>query len=557
MKEASYNDTVIRQIQQTPITSLALLKQAMLAQRCWSESELSVPQLSQLDYYQAGFAERQLQKAIRLIAQVRQNQQKVLIYGDYDVDGQTATSIMWLGLCAYGLLATPFIPDRFKHGYGMSELALKEIFAREKPDLIITVDNGVSAKSALDFCQQNQVPVIITDHHQLSSAKIKTAALIHSTALSGAAVAWYLVYQLLLSDNNSQTIPIVSELLDLVCLGTIVDQIPQKGICRQLCRLGLLQLRQEKRCGLKALAARANCDLSRASGKDLGFILGPRINAVGRLTGGLDALRLLCSQNYRYTTKLASVLNSINCRRQELTEQMYIQALAQIEQKKLPALLLVASENFHEGIIGLLASKLSEQFARPAIAISLGDKIAKASCRSVGKFNITNYLSEFSTQLLGFGGHCLAAGFSCKKQLLAQLSHDLVVGAQNHLSEILATEQQTFLPTELKVITSPQFIDLLDEFEPTGMGNEALGVVTTGVVKAVNLLGQQQNHLKIILAASGVQLEILFWQINRHNLSPPQIGKTITVEGYLEINYFRQTKKVQMIGKHWSDEKIT
>ena len=156
----------------------------MLAQRGWSESELTPPVLNQIDWSQAKFNPQQLQKAIKLIAQMRQEKKKVLIYGDYDVDGQTATSIMWLGLRAYGLLSTPFIPDRFKHGYGMSKLALEEIFSQEKPDLIITVDNGISAKQALDFCHQKQIPVIVSDHHQLSDAKIKAAALIHSRSRS-------------------------------------------------------------------------------------------------------------------------------------------------------------------------------------------------------------------------------------------------------------------------------------------------------------------------------------------------------------------------------------
>lgn len=543
-----------RQSKQPPVTSLSLLKKTMLAQRGWNKSELTPPALNQIDWSQAKFSSQQLQKAIKLIAQMRQEKKKVLIYGDYDVDGQTATSIMWLGLRTYGLSSAPFIPDRFKHGYGMSKLALKEIFAREKPDLIITVDNGISAKQALDFCHQKQIPVIVSDHHQLSDAKIKATALIHSTALSGAAVAWYLIYQLLLADNHPKALPMASELLDLVCLGTIVDQVPQQGLCRQLCRLGLLQLRRSQRCGLQALAASANCTLSRANGTDLGFILGPRINAVGRLTGGLDALRLLCSQKKPYVDKLADTLSSINKQRQELTKQMYQQALSQIEIKNLPALLLVADKNFHEGIIGLLASKLSEQFARPAIAIAWGDKIAKASCRSVGKFNITTYLSQFSSRLLGFGGHCLAAGFSCQAQLLPQLSRDLVAQAQAYLPDILAAQTPIFLPTSIAVFSHPQLSDLLDEFEPTGMNNEALRVSTIGKVAAVSLLGQQKNHLKVILTKGGQQLEVLFWQIDQRHLPLPLIGETITVAGHLEVNYFRNTKKVQMIGECWHSQ---
>lgn len=539
-------------MQSTPlITSFNTFKQALLKQRLWSEEELSPPPLDKLVWTSLAVDKKQLSRAITLIANAKKNHSRVLIFGDYDVDGQTATSIMWLGLRHFGIIAEPFIPDRLRHGYGMSTKALAEIFAKSKPSLIITVDNGISAHQALAFCQQNQVKVIVTDHHQLGQQPPLAEAVIHDTSFSGALLSWYLIWQLLAQTKAEQAMAVASNLLDLACLGTIVDQVPQRGLCRQLCRLGLLQLRTSKRPGLIALANHAQLNLSLTTGRDLGFLLGPRINAIGRLTGGLDALRLLCSQSTRYTYLLAAKLNSLNQQRQELTAAMWETAAAQVDETALPALIIVADNSFHEGIIGLLASKFTDKFARPAIVIAKGEEIAKASCRSTGEFDITAFLAGFSSQLCSFGGHCLAAGFSAKTDKLPALIKQMQKQALKHWGEIVAVKKTTGLPVSCSLLANPHLLPLLDLFEPLGAGNEDITIAVNGRVSEIVLVGKAQNHAHLKLSDANHSLVVMWWNFASAGISLPRQGNEITVTATLKTNYFAGKKSLNLIGKSW------
>lgn len=535
----------------SPINIFTDFKRVLLKQRFWSETELSPPSLNKLPWQKLVVDKKQLRRAIALIVNAQKNHLPVLIFGDYDVDGQTATSIMWLGLRHFGIEAVPFIPDRLRHGYGMSIQALAEIFSKKKPALIITVDNGISAHQALAFCKKKQVKVIITDHHQLGKEPPLADAIIHDTQFSGALLSWYLIWQLLEQTKDEQAIKVASSLLDLACLGTIVDQVPQHGLCRQLCRLGLLKLRTSKRPGLIALANHAQLNLSLTTGRDLGFLLGPRINAIGRLTGGLDGLRLLCSQSTRYTYRLAVKLNSVNQQRQELTATMWETAATQVDETALPALIIVADNSFHEGIIGLLASKLTDKFARPAIVIAQGEKIAKASCRSIGEFDITAFLSQFSLQLLSFGGHCLAAGFSVEITKLPTLIKQMRRQANKHLSAITAIKKTPCLPVTCSLLANPHLLLLLDLFEPTGAGNEEISVMVKGRVSELVLVGKEQNHARLKLSDGSHSLPVMWWNFAKMSMSLPHQGDEITVTATLKVNYFAGKKSLNLIGKSW------
>ena len=272
----------------------------------------------------------------------------------------TATAVLWESLYSLGVNAQPFLPHREKHGYGLSLVALKEIFEKEKPDLVITVDNGIVAHDEIAWLKQQGVYVIITDHHEALETLPKADVIVHSTLLSGVGVAWFLAREL--TPKKSE------ELLDYVALGTVSDQIPLLGASRSLVIEGLRVLRQAKRQSLRVLAEIAGVDLSQANMNTIHFAIAPRINAMGRLYHALDALRALVTQNPARTRELMSKLDSVNAERQQITQDAY----SEMKQHRVTNdddSVTVVIGPYHEGVIGLIATKLVETYSKPAIVI--------------------------------------------------------------------------------------------------------------------------------------------------------------------------------------------
>jgi single-stranded-DNA-specific exonuclease len=363
---------------------------------------------------------------------------------------------------------------------------------------------------------------------------------VQTTALSGTGVAWFLLTQFLQHQKLPQVASFVTSLLDLVCLATLVDQVPQRGLNRLLVRQGLLQLRRSKRVGLQALAQVANIDLAKVTGQKIGFGLGPRLNAIGRLSDSLDALRLLCTASDKLALKLARTLQAVNSSRQELTATMTALALAQVDEQRLPPLIIVSSEEFHEGIIGLLASKLSEKFSRPAIAIATRTRVCKASCRSLADFNITDFLSLVQTDLLDFGGHALAAGFSVAKDKVATLKKKLLQLAATKINpEKLAVLTPAEAIVALPVLTDPGLERLLAVFEPFGAGNNEPLIQTSGEIISRQLLGDRGQHLKLILRCEQSKLTVLAWNSVLTQDASTSVGRTLTVLGTPKFESYR------------------
>ncbi len=484
---------------------------------------------------QVGIDKLQLEKALTKIIKAEENNQEVVIFGDYDVDGNCATAIMWQGLREIGLTAIPFIPHRLRHGYGIRINALEEIFATKKPDLIVTVDNGITADQALEFCRAQKVPVIVTDHHlrDEKKAKLPATAIIQTTQLCGAGVAWLVIKELWKKANVKNWAEKASELLDLVCLATIADQVPLQGANRQLARAGLEKLRQTKRPGLVELVKISALKQNNLTTDDVGFGLGPKINAIGRLTNTLEALRLLCTTNQKKALELAQVLTKVNGQRQELTGEMIEIALKQIEEKKLAKVILVASDKFHEGIVGLIASKLTEIYARPAVAISLDDKIGKASCRSID-----------------VGGHEMAAGFSFKRENLELVKKSLAKAASVITDEQLIPKIMGDGEVKIAVLYETELSDFLNQLQPFGTGNLPIVVVVTGKVTSWRYLGNENQHLRLdITDETGKFLTILFWQYEKNKIEIPSKGAKIRVIGELKVDEYQGRKTPRIFAK--------
>ncbi len=546
----------IKLLCQRPVSDFTAFKTLLLQQRDLSEESLEVSFVYQ-DFGPAVFNldTKQLALAVERLLLARDRQEKVVIFGDYDVDGNCATAILWQGLKKLGLMAKPFIPHRLHHGYGMSLAALQTLFEDGRPDLIITVDNGISAFAALEFCREQKIEVIVTDHHQplLKAGQPvlpPALAIVHSQTLSGAGVAWQVVAAAYQQDNLPNFEPEIMSLLDLVCLATLVDQVPLLGANRLLARAGLQQLKTCQRAGLLALLTLAKIEPSQVNSRVVGFNLGPKINAIGRLTNTLEALRLLCTTSSTRACQLAQTLTQVNTDRQELTSEMLDLALSQLDLNTLPLVIVVKSSAFHEGIIGLIASRLVELYGRPAIVLSMGEQIAKASARSIAGFDITAFLRLFREDLIDVGGHAAAAGFSVNLVNLPLVESKILSLSQQYLTP--ANLVPTLLVDCEVALTTFSNVDLLAQFlaelEPFGAGNLPPKIQVRGQVKACQFLGDQGQHLKLILAdQTQTPLTLLCWYFADKKLIPPTIGQSILAVGELKVDEFRGQKQVALI----------
>jgi single-stranded-DNA-specific exonuclease len=314
----------------------------------------------------------QVRTAISIIKQARDEKQKVVVFGDYDADGVCASTIMWQTLHRLGVAAMPFIPHREKHGYGVSMAAIDEITANNIPSVMITVDNGIVAHEPIQRLRDMGVQVIVTDHHQPEQQLPPAAAVVHTAKLCGSTVAWVFCRELI-KELAPDELEWLNEQLDVAAIATVADQVPLLGANRSFAKHGMTQLRLTNRVGLKLLMKDAGVEQANLDTYHINFALAPRINAMGRLEHGLDALRLLCTADRRRAEELVKLLAGTNTRRQDMTMSMVDQAVTQVGAVVTDKIIIVASAEYHEGVIGLIAGRLMEKYARPALAIRLGE----------------------------------------------------------------------------------------------------------------------------------------------------------------------------------------
>lgn len=476
------------------------------------------------------------------------NQERVLIFGDYDVDGVTATAIAWEGLKTAGLITKPFIPHRQKHGYGLSIKALDEILISFRPDLVLTVDNGIVAHPALKHLQKLGIPVIVTDHHQPDETTLPTLATVHTTELCGAGIAWFLVRELLGGINTSEA----NQWLDLVALATIADQMPVLGVNRDLIKAGLKRLKTTDRPGLQALFAAAGLEAVTATAENLSFSIIPRLNAMGRLGDGIESLRLICARSTSKAQELALKLQETNLARQDLTQDLLKLAELQAEQQQAEYIIVVFSTEFHEGVIGLLAGKLMERYSRPAIAIQISENLAKASMRSVPGVNGIELLRQLKESFWELGGHALAAGFSADPAKVSELQKQLF-----DLAKTVITPEQLKPVLRAECLLDTDWLTLetyatTQSLEPFGQRNHRpVFKINDLTVKQCSVIGKQQQHLRLTLqTATGKIITALAWQkANRQfELDTP---KPIAVLAELSENVWRDKRELQLILKDW------
>ncbi len=437
-----------------------------------------------------GISEKPLAKAIKLIKKIGAAGGDICIVGDYDADGICATAIAWSVMHGMGYKVRPFIPSREKHGYGLNSKVLADVLADGKPDLIITVDNGIVAHAPVAEAKALGIKVIVTDHHQPENSLPEADAIVHTTKLCGATVSWMLM-QALASE-------LVAEQLDLAGIATIADQVPLVGANRQFAVHGVAALRTAKRVGLQALFQQMGSNQAEADTHTVGYGIAPRINAMGRLAHGMDALRLLCTRNARRAAELAQVLGDTNTSRQALTEELLEHARQQVASQVEQRILVVHSSEYHEGVLGLLAGKLTEEFGKPTVAIKVGQVMSKGSARSILGVNVVELLRLVREDLLEVGGHPMAAGFGLESvrmqvftQKLQRVALESITVAQLEPRLDIVCE----LPHSLLTLETAAAIETL---QPFGQGNpEPVFVIKNLRLIHSKVIGKDGRHLKL------------------------------------------------------------
>jgi single-stranded-DNA-specific exonuclease len=448
-----------------------------------------------------------MREAVDRIRIAVEKEEPIAIYGDYDVDGVTSTALLVEMLTLLNANVRGYIPNRFEEGYGLNNNALDELKANGVK-LVITVDCGIRSPNEALHARALGLDLIISDHHHPAEGDLPPAfAVINPKQpgdkypdkdLAGVGIAYKIAEAL-----NSDLQPFnLDNLLDLVALGTVADLAPLVGENRILVRKGLRQMKQTTRQGLFSLAAVSDIKLDKVNAGNIGFSLGPRLNAAGRLKEALAAYELLLTKDPSRAGQLAQELNIQNRERQRITREMQTEAEAiALADDPNAYLLFAARKDFNSGVIGLAASRLSDTYYRPAIVASKGEEETRGSCRSIPEFHITDALDQCADLLVRHGGHAAAAGFTVRNENLSELVSRLKAIAAEKLSNVdLKPTVTADAEVSLVDIRPELFEKCLKYLEPTGYGNpNAVFVARNVKIKNARAIGADAKHLKLQL----------------------------------------------------------
>lgn len=486
-----------------PITDHRSLVKILLKNRgIKDEKEFFHPQAPEkIELEAIGIRKLAIKKVVERIKEAKKNKEKVIVYGDYDADGICATAIIWEYLYGYSLDVLPHVPDRFSEGYGINAKSVENLKSQiSNLKLIITVDNGIVAYEGIKKAKELGIDVIVIDHHTKGRKKLPTSYILHLTSLSGAGLAYFFV-KTLITDHRP---PITN--LDLAAIGTIADQMPLIGVNRSLVKYGLKELESTRRPGLRALFTEAG--IKQIGTYEVNYLIAPRINAMGRISHGLHSLRLLCTKNQNRAFELARHLNQVNQKRQKIVEEVVSHARSRVKDEKI----LVLAGDYHEGVIGLAASRLTEEFYRPAIVFSQKKDVSKASARSIPGVDIISIIRELDDLILEGGGHPMAAGFSIETAKIEVFSQKINEIAGEILTDELL-EKKLRIDAEINFAEiNFELVEIIKQFEPFGSGNPT----PTFMSKKVELLesravGKNSTHLKLKLRQGDVVFDAIYF----------------------------------------------
>ena len=494
------------------------------------------------------FALREMDRAVARIRTALSRGEKIAVYGDYDVDGITATCLLVDYLRRRGARCISYIPGRLEEGYGLNETAIRQL-QREQIRLIITVDCGITATAEAALCRELGIDLIITDHHECKEELPEACAVIDAhrrdrtyphTDLSGVGVAFKLVAAL-----SGDQVQALEDYGDLVCLGTIADVMNLQGENRTFVARGLQQLSHPKRVGIAALLHECGCDLKEVTASTVGYVLAPRINAAGRMGRVEIATELFLTDNSANAARKAGALCRLNRQRQVIESDIYRDAVSRLG-TEVPGAIVLAGENWHQGVVGIVASRMAEEYACPTFLICMDGDRGKASSRSYGGFNLFSSLSTLSGLLESYGGHELAAGFTIRRDRIDEFRTRIT-----ELSRQFAASGAAKSALEVDCAVTPELLTLenveaLAELEPCGNGcPRPVFCMEHMYVDQLSEVGSGK-HLRLRLrAGDGSLCAAIFFSTTARQAAISQ-GDCIDVAFTPQVNEYRDLRSVQL-----------
>ena len=474
--------------------------------------------------------------------------EKIAVFGDYDVDGITATCLLTDFLRRHGADVVSYIPGRLEEGYGLNPIAIHQLHA-EGVKLIVTVDCGITAVNEAELCKQLGIDLVITDHHECKQTLPAAIAVVdphrcdggypHKN-LSGVGVAFKLASALCGSQET-----VLEEYADMVCLGTVADVMPLQGENRVFVARGLESLAHTKRPGIAALMAECGCAPETVSASSIGFMLAPRINAAGRM-GQIDlAVELFLTDDPDKAAEAARGLCELNRQRQAVESEIYRQAVSMLPMGKPPEAIVLADESWHQGVVGIVASRIAEEYACPTFLICLDGEHGKASSRSHGGFNLFASLSALSPLLESYGGHELAAGFTISRANIPEFRRQIcALAAQYYTDDVPRTVLDVDCAVSPELLTLHN-VDSLQMLEPCGNGcPKPVLMMKNLTIDRISMVGGGR-HMRLRLCSGHTYLNAIYFSANPQTVSI-QPGDLVDVAFTPQVNEFRGTRTVQM-----------
>ena len=474
--------------------------------------------------------------------------EKIAVFGDYDVDGITSTCLLTDFLRRHGADVVSYIPGRLEEGYGLNPIAIHQLHG-EGVKLIITVDCGITAIAEAELCRELGIDLVITDHHECKDTLPYAAAVVdphrpdggypHKN-LSGVGVAFKLAAAL-----NGDQEEVLQEYADMVCLGTVADVMPLQGENRVFVARGLESLSRTKRPGIAALMAESGCDPRTVSSSSIGFMLAPRINAAGRMGQIELAVELFLTDDPARATQVARALCELNRQRQAVESSIYDQAVSMLPTGQPPEAIVLADESWHQGVVGIVASRIAEEYACPAFLICLDGEHGKASSRSHGGFNLFSSLTALAPLLESYGGHELAAGFTITRSNIPEFRRQVCALAAGYYSDDTprtSLDIDCAIPAELLTIHN---IESLSVLEPCGnCCPKPVLMMKNLTIERITRVGGGR-HMRLRLRCGRYGLNAIYFSASPESVSI-QSGDMVDVAFTPQINEFRGERSVQM-----------
>ncbi len=490
---------------------------------------------------------KDMELALPRIRQGVENNEYIAIYGDYDVDGITSTTLLTDFLRGLGARVLPYIPHRMEEGYGLNAQSITAL-AQEGITLIITVDCGITAVHEVEVARALGVDVIITDHHGCKEILPHAVAVVNPHRpdcpspfkdLAGVGVALKLALALA-GDHNRETV--LSRYAALTAVGTIADVMPMTGENRTLVRRGLQDLSCPPQLGLRLLLDEAGLGEKPVTTVGVGYTLAPRLNASGRMGHAEDAVELLLTDSPIRGRELSAQLCELNRQRQLVEGDILAQCIQRLEEEPQDGVILLADHQWHQGVVGIVASRLAERYGCPAIIVCLADGHGKGSCRSFGGVNLFALLQSADHLLEGFGGHALAAGLTVSEENVIPLRQYL----RQHVSSFVQRADLPGLPLDCDIDAhwlTVEDIDSLDRLEPCGSGNPRPSLLLRRAhVLSANAVGQGR-HLKLKLECDGMLMDAIWFSAGGEHIRQ---GSLVDVAFHPQVNEYRGTRTPQL-----------